>query len=142
MSSKWIGYTLAVVLIVILSGVVYTQVKEHHLQDDPMLHTLKQIMIPVHPVFKDLKLYKGDSSYTLNKNKIFMCLYDENGNYYPLNQLIYVLAHEISHFLNEEDIGHTPAFYKKFDEILDKATELGIYNPSIPIIQGYCEYKK
>jgi len=136
--SKYFGYFLAVVLILILIWVIHRQVKEHHLQDDPMLYTLKEILKPVHPVISQLKLYKGDKSYTINKSKIFLCLYDEKGEYYSLNMLIYVLLHEISHLLNEQDVGHTEAFYKKFDEMLDKAHELGIYNKEIPVIQNYC----
>ena len=84
-------------------------------------------------------MYKGDKSYTINKEKTFLCLYDKNGDYYPVNQLVYVLLHEISHALNTKDVGHTDNFNKIFDELLDKATQQGVYNPSIPIIQDYCE---
>jgi predicted metal-dependent hydrolase len=65
-------------------------------------------------------------------------LKDENGDYYPLNMLIHVLTHEIAHFLNTKDVGHTPEFYKVFDEILKNAAEQGIYNPSIPLVKNYC----
>lgn len=137
---KYFGYILAGILIALLIWVIFHQIKEHHLQDDPMLHLLKEVLKPVHPIFNDLKLYRGDKSYTINKNKIFLCLYDENGEYYPINMLIYVLLHEVSHFLNTADVGHTPLFHAQFDELLDKATKLGIFNPSIPIIQNYCEH--
>jgi hypothetical protein len=53
-----------------------------------------------------------------------------------------VTLHEISHFLNKEDIGHTPKFHSIFEDLIEKASELGIYNPSIPLIQGYCEHGK
>jgi len=136
----YLSYILAVLLIIFLIWMITHQIKEHHLQDDPMLYTLKEVLKPVHPVISQLKLYKGDKSYTINKNKIFLCLYDENGEYYPLNMLVYVLLHEIAHLLNDKDVGHTPAFHAQFDELLDRATQLGIYNPSIPIIQNYCQY--
>lgn len=136
--TNYIAYVLAAVLIGLLSWVIYKQVKEYHLQDDPMLHTLKQILQPVHPIFKNLKLYKGDKSYTINKDKTFLCLYDENGEYYPLNHLIYVLLHEISHSINTKDIGHTEEFHRIFDDLLAKATEIGVYNPSIPLVRNYC----
>lgn len=137
---KYVGYVLAGLLIGILIWVITHQIKEHHLQDDPMLYTLKEVLKPVHPVIKDLKLYKGEKSYTLNKDKIFMCLTDKNGEYYPLNMLIYVLLHEIAHRLNDKDVGHTPEFHRIFDELLERATELGVFNPSIPIIQNYCQH--
>lgn len=136
----YLGYVLAGILIVFLIWMITNQIKEHHLQDDPMLYTLKEVLKPVHPVISQLKLYKGDKSYTINKQKIFLCLQDNNGEYYPLNMLMYVLLHEIAHLLNDKDVGHTPAFHEKFDELLDRATELGIYNPSIPVIQNYCNH--
>jgi len=113
-------------------------VKEYHLQDDPMLYKLKELMTPLHPVVKDLKLYRGKKSYTINKEKIYLCLTDENGEYYPTNMLVYVLLHELSHLLNKDDIGHTEKFHKIFQELLDKAHSMGIYNASIPPIQNYC----
>jgi hypothetical protein len=137
---NFIPYFLAIVLILVLSWIIYKQVHEYHLQNDPMLETLKQILKPVHPIFENLKLYKGDKSYTINKDKTFLCLYDEKGEYYPINMLIYVLLHEVSHSLNTKDIGHTPEFHRIFDELLEKATSLGLYNANIPIIQNYCDH--
>ena len=65
-------------------------------------------------------------------------MYDEYDRYYPDNFLIYVLIHELAHFFNTVDVGHTPAFYKKFDELLEVAISKNIYNPSIPHIENYC----
>lgn len=137
---KYIGYFLAICLLAVLVWVAVKQIKEHNLQEDPMLYVLKEALLPVHPVIEQLSLYKGDKSYTINKQKVFLCLYDENGDYYPLNMLIYVLLHEVAHVLNTKDVGHTPAFHAKMDELLDKATELGIFNPSIPILKNYCNH--
>ena len=131
---------IAIFLIIALLWRITSQIKEHHLQDDPILYTLREILKPVHPMFSELKLYKGDKSYTINKDKIFLCLKDENGDYYPLNMLIYVLLHECAHYLNTVDVGHTDAFNKQFDTLLSRATKLGIFNPSIPVIKNYCEY--
>lgn len=137
---KYLPYAMALFLILVLLWIIRTQIKEYHLQDDPMLYTLKEIMKPVHPIFNNMKLYKGEKSYTLNKDKTFLCLYDKSGDYYPLNMLIYVLLHEVAHSLNKKDIGHTPEFYRVFDELLARAEALGIYNPSIPLIQDYCNH--
>lgn len=136
--NKVIAYVLAVVLIGLLIWMITNQVREHHLQDDPMLHLLKELAKPIHPVFEKMQLYKGDKSYTINKEKTFMCLYDENNQYYPSSILLYCLIHEAAHVLNTKDIGHTENFYKVFDELLKRAIELGIYNPSIPLVQNYC----
>ena len=115
-------------------------VKEHHLQDDPMLFKLKEILEPLHPDIKNLKLYKGKKSYIINKDKIYLCLKDENNQYYSTNMLIYVLLHEIAHYLNKDDIGHTEKFHRIFEDLIDKAHNMGIYNASIPPIENYCTY--
>lgn len=136
---KIVTIVLALFLCVMLSCVVYKQVKEHMLQDDPMLRLLREITTQIDPSFADTKLYKGDKSYTINKDKTFLCLYDKNGDYYPINMLIYVLCHEQAHKLNKKDIGHTEEFYRIFNELLEKASAMGVYNPSIPVINDYCE---
>ena len=136
-------YILIGVLIVILGCLTLREVREYHLQNDPMLHTLKEVLKPItyggKSIVDGMRLYKADKSFTVNKSQTFMCLYDKNGQYYPLNQLVYVLLHERAHSLNHHDVGHTPAFYAIFDQLLKEAEMHGIYNPKIPIIQNYCE---
>lgn len=131
---------ICVAIIIICFGVLITkQIKENHDQDDPMLDRLKFVLIPVHPVIKTLDLYKADKSYTINKQKIYLCVKDKNGEYYPLNMLVYVALHEIAHLLNTYDVGHTEKFHEIFNQLLERAQKLGIYNPSIPIIQNYSD---
>jgi hypothetical protein len=138
--SNAIGYLLAIILIILLLYFIQRQIQEYKLQDDPMLYTLKNVLKPLleHYGISNIKLYKGDKSFTINKEKVFLCLYDENNEYYPIHMLIYVTLHEIAHHLNKDDVGHTEKFHHKFEEVLTKATELGIYNPRIPIIKNYC----
>ena len=31
-------------------------------------------------------------------------------------------------------------FMKFFDNLLSKAANMGVYNPSLPILEDYCEY--
>lgn len=135
-----IVYSLVIALVVILVYLIQNQIREYHLQDDPVLKTLKEILKPIHPMMGTLKLYKGDKSYTINKERVFLCLKDEHGEYYPLNMLIYVLLHECAHILNTYDIGHTEKFHEIFEQLLDRATKLGVYNPSIPVLNNYCTY--
>lgn len=143
MKKNIFGYIFAGILVVVLICIIIKQIREYNLQDDPMLITLKEILSPImhegKSIADGMKLYKSDKSFTINKSQTFMCLYDKEGQYYPLNQLVYVLLHERAHSLNHIDVGHTPAFYNIFDQLLEKATQLGIYNPSIPIIGNYCE---
>lgn len=131
---------LIVVVLLICVYLISNQIREYHLQDDPILPILREILIPVHPEMKSVRLYKGDKSYTINKEKVFICLRDENGEYYPLNMLIYVTLHELAHVLNKEDVGHTEKFHQIFDELQKKAIDQGIFNPSIPVIKNYCNH--
>jgi len=129
--------------LLILGGIIWWvtySIRENHLQSDPMLYKLKQIMEPLHPEVKNLKLYKGKKSYTINKEKIYLCLTDKNGEYYPTNHLLYVLLHELAHYLNKDDIGHTEKFHKIFQDLINQAHEMGIYNASIPPLENYCNY--
>jgi len=66
-------------------------------------------------------------------------LRDENNEYYNENMLIYVTLHEVAHAICDE-IGHTQKFHEIFESLLDRAYNMGIYNPSIPIIQDYCQH--
>lgn len=92
-------------------------------------------------ILNEISLYKGEKSYTINKEDIFLCLTDENDQYYSDNMLIYVLLHEISHSICNE-IGHTQKFYDIFDALIEKAVEMRIYDKSIPVIKNYCAHKK
>lgn len=133
---QYISIILGIIIIMIVSYYINKQVQEHLLQDDPMLNHLRIILIQVHPIVANLKLYKGDKSYTLNKEKVFLCLQNENGEYYSLNMLIYVGLHEIAHVLCTSQ-GHTPEFYEIFDGLLKRASDLGVYNDNIPHIISY-----
>ncbi len=136
---KLIPIVFSLILIGILIWAIVTQVKEHHKQNDPKLKQLKAQLARIHPAVKDIDFYEGERSYTINKEKIYLCLKDEHGNYYDNNMLAYVTLHEIAHVLNDE-VGHTDKFHEIFEGLLKKATALGIYNPSLPLVKNYCEY--
>ena len=151
-------WILPSVVLVILLGLaawaIITQIREHHAQDDPVL---KKIMSKLEPLFTDknysgeleplnhrdiyqeIRVYRGDKSYTINKEKVYICLLDEDGQYYEENMLVYVILHELAHVICDE-IGHTDKFHRIFDELLDKASSKGLYDPTVPIIRDYCQY--
>lgn len=130
------------------------QIEEFKLGNDPKLFQLKNKIKPLFQkkhhkellqglnkgnLLDKISLYKGDKSYTINKQKIFMCLKDENDEYYNDMMLLYVLLHELSHVICDE-VGHTQKFHDIFDEVLDEAHKLGIYDKSYNVIQDYCQY--
>ena len=138
--SKLLIIIITILLIICVLWWIKELIKDSQLQNDPMLFKIKRIMEPLHPDIKHLKLYKGQKSYTINKEKIYICLLDENGDYYPLNHLIYVFLHEFAHYLNKDDVGHTEKFHEIFQDLLDKSNNMGIYDASIPPVDNYCGY--
>ena len=152
--TKILAIIVAFLLIVLTSWVVYKQIQEHYAKDDPKLKEITKIfenffnqerywttpldMLNNRNIMDEITMYRGNKSYTINKEKVYICLKDENGQYYNDNMLIYVTAHEISHSLCPE-IGHTELFHTIFEALLLELTKAGIFNPSIPIEQDYCQ---
>jgi hypothetical protein len=151
--TKSISFFLAGLLIFIVGCIIYNQIHENYMNHDPKLKDLREILedffesktnwkeplkiLNEKNIMKNIKLYRGEKSYTINKKKVYICLKDENGYYYDDNTLIYVIAHEISHAICDE-IGHTEKFHGIFEALLVNMEEQGIYNSKIPIKQDYC----
>ena len=115
-------------------------------QSDEDLYTkylakqLKYLDPRVEKVFEKLSFHDGQNrSYTLNKQSIHLCKVDENGELYEKNQLMLVLIHEIAHVLCT-NIGHTDEFNEIFEDLLEKATKQGLYDPNIKPVDNYCQY--
>lgn len=133
----YISIAIIALLIILFITLIITQVIEMYASNDPVLIDLQETLIPVHPVIRTLTMYSGKKSYTINKEKIYMCMKDKKGNYYSKNTLIYVALHEIAHVICDE-IGHTEKFNRIFNQLLKKAAGLKIFNPSLPIPSNYC----
>lgn len=142
---KWV--IAIIILVLIISYFAFNCIKENFMSSDPMLLELDTELrkffntsiykINDGNVMDNIKMYRGNKSYTLNKKKVYICMKDNDGKYYDKNMLIYVIAHELSHVLCDE-IGHTPKFQEIFDKLLEELTEFGLYNPEIPIDYEYC----
>lgn len=116
-------------------------IKEQYQQSDPKLYEIKEKLRLLDPRVSKLRMFEDDKSYTINKKRVYLCLKDSEGNYYPMNMLMYVAIHELAHVLCNE-VGHTPKFQNIFRQLLLKAETLGIYDPKIPVIKDYCGYGK
>ena len=151
-------YTCILFLIIVgfIVWLIVTQLEEFSLQSDPKLKLLKEKIKPLFSknkqysgilsclnnrknILNEITLYKGDKSYTINKQKIYLCLRDENGEYYNDMMLLHVLIHEICHCLCDE-IGHTEKFNDMLDALLDEASKMGVYDKNYELIQNYCTY--
>jgi len=141
MFSSGCSGTLALFLVVlILVYFMMNHVVEGYKKEDPMLFELRDTIRPLHPDTIDRLIFLEDTkSYTINKSKIYLCLRDENGEYYDKNMLVYVTLHELAHVLCDE-VGHTDKFRLIFKNILEQGVQMGIYNPNIEPIDNYCQY--
>lgn len=76
-----------------------------------------------------------DITYTINKKEIVICLAsrDEDKKIYPLNTLMYVMIHELSH-MGCSNIGHGQEFKDFFAFLITKAIDSNLYN--------YIDYNK
>lgn len=125
--------------------------------EDPMIYELKRRMLLLFthpfqfpPILSDftreyliglvVKENKKES-YAIDKKVIYMCLRDKNGEYYHVNHLLYVFAHEIAHCLCDST-GHTEEWKTLFEALLKEMTSKGIYNPAIDMPNEYCGIKK
>lgn len=76
----------------------------------------------------------GNTSYTLNKSKLVLCLRsktpDASGVYpvHDINTIMFVVLHELAHMMNN-NWGHGPDFWNLFRFLIKKASEIGIYTP-------------
>ena len=151
---KFFGIFMGVLLAIILLFLIFYQIDDFQQQNDPQLDRLRGIFTEFfsqnkkweHPldmlnnrnIPKEVNIYKGKTSYTINKHKIYMCLKDPEGKYYSENMLIYVLAHEYAHCLSKS-IGHTDEFHEVFEAILVAMTDSGLYDPTQEILMDYCK---
>lgn len=134
------GVICIFIIIIIIIFFMLTRLTEEFKKEDPMLFNIKNKIRPLHPEMVDhIILLEDTKSYTINKKKVYLCLKDENGDYYDDNMLVFVAIHELAHVLCDE-IGHTDKFQTIFQDLLNKATDLQIYDPSVAPIQNYCEY--
>jgi hypothetical protein len=132
---------LLIILVLILVYLLFRAYRRReYFRHDPLIGVIKRDVSQLDPRIASLEFYSSDESYTEDKRRIYLCLRDENGEYYDYNMLIYVAIHECSHALTDVvDIHHiTPEFRGMFQKLLTRATELGIYSPVEPLVSNYC----
>jgi hypothetical protein len=86
--------------------------------------------------------YSKDTSYTINKGQTLrICLRhrDNPHKLHSINELMFVVLHEISHMGNV-GWGHKVDFWQTFKFVLEEAVKLGVYKPVDYSVHGinYC----
>lgn len=131
---------LLTILLIVLGIYIYKTCYKRKIYQDPLIRKIKYDVSKLDPRIGSISFYSSDESYTEDKKKIYLCLKDENGEYYDYNMLLYVAIHECSHALTEVvDVEHiTPEFRGMFEFLLQKAAKMGIYKPDKPLVDHYC----
>ena len=75
----------------------------------------------------------NSTSYTLNKEKIVMCLRNKDDEFVKMNELMFVAIHEMAH-IGTKSIQHTVEFWNNFKFILKEAEKLKLWS--------YVDYSK
>ncbi len=131
-----------VIMIFVLTYILYRLVKsrEHLRYKDPMIESIQQDLVKLHPKARELTYAASDKSFTEDKKDMYLCIKDQSGNYYPRNFLMYVAIHELAHAISisYDDNHNGHEFNENFDMLLDKASHMKIYDPSIPLLDNYC----
>ena len=132
---------MLIVLIFIIGLFIWFLLKsqyESYLENEPTVVRLKDKLAPVFPEMKKIRMMKGTASYTINKEKIYLCTEQQNGLPYDDNMLTFVILHELAHTICP-DIGHGKKFQHIFKTFLDRAERHELYDSSIPRIENYCK---
>lgn len=73
---------------------------------------------------------EGNTSYTVNKKKLVLCLRHKKKGYklHHINTVMFVVIHELSHMANDE-WDHSEKFWKIFKFMLESGVKAGVYTP-------------
>jgi hypothetical protein len=104
---------------------------------DCLNHKKKNIM-------DKIRLCRGGSSYTIDKEFMYICTKDKKtGEYYDDVMLMHVTLHEIAHVICDE-IGHTKKFDDIFTSFMEEAhsptcdNQYQIYDKHAKLVDDYC----
>ncbi len=131
--------SIVVIVALAFAFYIFNRIQEKFAEEDPMIADLRNTLSPYFPELNKVILMRGKKSYTINKKRVHLCLVDKDGKYYDKHMLIYVTLHELAHTMCSE-VGHTELFHKIFQELLQRATNHGIYDMNKPIVKDYCMY--
>lgn len=108
--------------------------------EDPKTKEIHQKLIKVDHRAKNISVVASNQSFTEDKSRTYLCLRDEEGNYYDDNMLMYVALHELAHVISKSVDPHhtTQEFNNNFKLLLKKAEDVGVFDPKLPLNYSYC----
>lgn len=139
---RWRRVWLIALVVVILVSLWSYQVYWRRTRRDPLIDQVKETVMILSPQqISQIDFYESKNhAYTRDKQSIHLCLRKKNGEYYDFNMLIYAALHELAHaFYDGDSRHHPPEWERLFREFLAQAHRMGIYDPSLPIEEAYCQ---
>ena len=94
-------------------------------KENPMVTEVRKRLRLLEPNLK-FNVYENtltDSTFTLSKTNIYLCTKTKD-----INTLTYVGIHELAH-IKTHTYGHDKDFIKNFRELLNKANQMGLWQP-------------
>jgi hypothetical protein len=132
--------TIILVLLTVLITYIAFRVNRVESYDDPKIRDIRQKLLALDPRLAEISIQASNQSFTEDKKRMYLCLKDEQGQYYDDNMLMYVAAHEAAHAISQSvDPDHvTEEFRNNFKILLARAADKGFYDPNKPIEYNYC----
>lgn len=137
-------YILLLIIFYSLYKIVHEE-KVIYLNDEELLNRLKADLYKIDPRSANFNYYSSNESLTEDKKDIYLCLRDpDTGKYYDYNSLVLIACHEASHAVSlTVDENHTGLeFNNNYKMLLQRAIDLGLYDPNLPFVSNYCPLKK
>jgi len=137
------GNGIIIIIVITLMMIVVYTLSPSYRDQTAKNSTLKRVRANfalIDPNFIKIPLRTDNSAYTENKEVITLCLMDpKTQKPYDLNTVMYVALHELAHVITPDGASeHGVEFKGNFSKLLRRATEIGVYNPRIPIPASYC----
>lgn len=110
---------------------------ELKIKSETLIEICKDKYSHIEPIQKLIKRFHPDNiteniynpfhtSYTMNKKNIGLCLKSKYGNHHSVNQLFFVLLHELAHMMSKS-VGHNDEFWENFKLLIRISLENNLY---------------
>ena len=145
MEHGWLIPFFVVLAILIFNFFCKRKRYEGYDNDHSIIRTIKLLLAKMNPDFTRIDMRIASESYTEKKRTIYLCVFDADGNIYDTNTLVYVALHEIAHMMSGlKAVGdeHDDEFTRIFYILLERAEQIGIYDPDKKIPVDYCKKRK
>ena len=132
---------IAIAVFTVIAVFAIRKKREFYSEDHPIINEIRRRVVLISPRFKEIPMRTGKKSYTEDKQLITLCVDNpDTGKYYDINVMMYVALHELAHCLTKADgaQSHGNEFKKNFSNLLKKAAQCGVYDPTQAIPETYC----